>query len=166
MANIPETQNPLLVNYFQFIMDRVPNMVFFCQSVNLPSIGFGVAEQPTILGHPVKVPTGAFRFDDLELTFRVDENMTNWLELHNWIKQSGNYDDANNTLPYNQKTSPATLLITNSAYKPKLKIQFKHVFPNYVSGIKFSVTTPTSTEAIATAKFTHSGYSIEKLETP
>ena len=140
-------------------------MVYFCQSANLPGIGFGVAEQPTTLGHPVKVPTGAFRFDDLDLTFRVDENLTNWLELHNWIKTTGNYTDDANTLPYERKTSDATLLITNSVYKPKIKIHFKQVFPQFLSGINFAVNTPTATEALASVKFAHTGYTVERLET-
>jgi hypothetical protein len=162
----PDTHNALLVNYFQFILDRVPNMVYFCQTANLPGIGFGVADQPTSLGHPVKIPTGAFRFEELELTFRVDENLNNWLELHDWIRTTGNYTSDQSTLPYSQKTSGATLLITNSSYKPKIKIQFKHVFPQFVSGIKFAVNTPTSVEALATVKFAHTGYTIERLETP
>jgi hypothetical protein len=157
--------NPLLVNYFQFILDRVPNMVYFCQSANLPGIAFGVAEQPTTLGHPVKVPTGAFRFEDLDLTFRVDENLTNWLEIHNWIKTTGNYNDDANTLPYNKKTSDATLIITNSVYKPKIKIHFKQVFPQFLSGINFAVNTPTATEALASVKFAHTGYNVERLAT-
>jgi len=161
----PKTHNVLLVNYFQFILDKVPNMVYFCQTANLPGIGFGVADQPTNLGHPVKIPTGAFRFEELELTFRVDEDLRNWLELHEWIKTTGNYISDHSTLPYSQKTSGATLLITNSSYKPKIKVQFKHVFPQTVSGIKFSVNTPTSTEALATVKFAHTGYTIERLET-
>ena len=171
MTDQPTSQNPLLVNYFQFVLDRVPNMVYFCQSVTLPGIGYGVADQPTILGHPVKIPTGAFRFEDLLLTFRVDENMTNWLELHTWIRTTGNYEDDAGALPYHAKgksglgkTSDATLLITNSAYKPKLKVHFKNVFPQYVSGINFAVTATTSTEAVATVKFAHTGYDIERLE--
>ena len=172
MTSCSPSNNPLLVNYFQFILDRVPNMTYFCQSVNLPGIGFGVANQPTILGHPVKIPTGAFRFEDLELSFKVDESMSNWLELHTWIRTTGNYKDAATTLPYHEtrftlgKTSDATLLITNSAYKPKLKVHFKNVFPQYVSGINFLVNAATSTEAIATAKFAHTGYDIETLDTP
>ena len=67
---------------------------------------------------------------------------------------------------YNQKKSDATLLITNSSYKPKLKVHFKHVFPQYVSGINFAVNAPSSTEAIATVKFAHTGYTIERLESP
>ena len=161
MTTCNTPSNPLLVNYFQFILDRVPNMVYFCQSVNLPGIGFGVQDQPTVLGHPVKIPTGAFRFEDLEVTFRVDENLTNWRELHEWIRTTGNYSDASNTLVYNKKTSDATLLITNSAFVPKYKIHFKNVFPQYISGINFTVNAPSSTEVIASAKFAHTGYTVE-----
>jgi hypothetical protein len=164
MASTTGTHNPLLVNYFEFIMDRIPTVTYFCQSIKLPGIGFGVTEQPTILGHPVKVPTGAFRFEELELTYRVDEDFTNWLELQNWIKTTGNYTSDCGTLPYNQKTTDATLLITNSSYKPKLKIHFKQVFPQYVSGINFFVTAPSSAEVVASVKFAHSGYTIERLE--
>ena len=163
MTTCNPPSNPLLVNYFQFILDRVPNMVYFCQSVNLPGIGFGVADQPTVLGHPVKVPTGAFRFEDIELTFRVDENMTNWREIYNWIYTTGNYISDAATLPHGKKTSDATLLVTNSAFVPKYKVHFKNVFPVYLGGIEFSVNTPTSTEVVCEAKFTHTGYEIEHI---
>ena len=166
MASSTRSHNPLLVNYFEFILSRTPNIVYFCQSVTIPGIGFGVADQPTIFGHPIKVPTGAFRFEELELTFRVDENLKNWTELHNWIKTTGNYTSDCNTLPYSEKVSDATLLITNSSYRPKIKIHFKNVFPQYVSGIKFAVNTTTTTEVIASVKFAHSGYTVEPLETP
>ena len=166
MASSTRSHNPLLVNYFEFVLNRTPNIVYFCQSVTIPGIGFGVADQPTIFGHPIKVPTGAFRFEELELSFRVNEDFSNWLELYNWIRTTGNFTSDCGTLPYNQKTSDATLLITNSAYTPKFKVHFKQVFPQYVSGIKFFVNASTSTEVIANVKFAHSGYTIEALESP
>ena len=166
MATIPATHNALIVNYFQFVLDRVPNMSYFCQSANLPGIAFGSAEQPTVLGHPVKVPTGAFRFEDLELTFRVDENLTNWREIHNWIKSIGNYDSDEDTLPYDKKTSDADLSITNSSYRPKINIHFKHVFPISLSGLNFITTAIDSMEMTATVKFAFTGYEIKNLVTP
>ena len=166
MATIPATHNALIVNYFQFVLDRVPNMSYFCQSANLPGIAFGSAEQPTVLGHPVKVPTGAFRFEDLELTFRVDENLTNWREIHNWIKSIGNYDSDEDTLPYDKKTSDADLSITNSSYRPKINIHFKHVFPISLSGLNFNTTAIDSMEMTATVKFAFTGYEIKNLVTP
>ena len=154
------THNALQVNYFQFVLDRVPNMIYYCQAANLPGIAFGVAQQPTILGHPVKVPTGAYRFEDLQLFFRVDENLQNWLEIYNWMKETGNYNDANNTEQYIEKTYGARLLITNSSYKPKFAIDFKHVFPTYLSSINFNVTKPRSEEIGCLVKFAFTGYTI------
>jgi len=166
MTGYTGSHNPLLVNYFEFSLDRVPNLVYFCQTIKLPGIGFGSADQPTILGYPVKVPTGAFRFEELDLGYRVDENMFNWTELYNWIKTSGNYIDDSNTLPYKSKTSGASLYITNSAYKRKIEIRFKQVFPIYIGGIQFQVNTPTSIEALSTVKFAHTGYEITRLANP
>lgn len=166
MATDPVTHNALIVNYFQFSLSRVPNMVYFCQSANLPGLAFGSAEQPTVLGHPVKVPTGAFRFEDLELSFRVDENLTNWREIHNWIKTTGNYESDESTLPYEEKTSDARLLITNSSYRPKISINFRHVFPISLSGLNFNTTAQDSFEMTATVKFAFTGYEIQDLITP
>ena len=166
MATDPVTHNALIVNYFQFSLSRVPNMVYFCQSANLPGLAFGSAEQPTVLGHPVKVPTGAFRFEDLELSFRVDENLTNWREIHNWIKTTGNYESDESTLPYKEKTSDARLLITNSSYRPKISINFRHVFPISLSGLNFNTTAQDSFEMTATVKFAFTGYEIQDLITP
>ena len=165
----PETHNPLLVNYFEFVLDRVPNMTFFCQSANLPGLGMGVVQQETPFAYPINVPSGAIRFEELTLSFKVDENLTNWLELYNWIKRSSNYaidcqDSANRYTTYSQKTeSNGSLLITNSSYKPKIKINFLNLFPTSLSGIQFSVALPDSFEAIATVKFIFTSYKIEKL---
>jgi hypothetical protein len=157
------THNTLQVNYFQFILDRVPNMVYFCQTANLPGIGFGLATQPTIMGYPVKVPTGAYRFEELELSFRVDENLSNWLEIYNWMKEIGNYKDATATDKYLEKTNGARLLLTNSSYRPKIAIEFVHVFPTYLSSLTFSTALPQSMEVLASVKFAFTTYNITGL---
>jgi len=163
MAGYTGSHNPLLVNYFQFSLDRSPGLVYFCQTVNLPGIVFGTAEQPTTMGHPVVIPTGAFRFKDLELTFRVDENLKNWTEIYDWIRTSGNYVSDESTLRYNKKTSGASLLITNSTYAPKIRVDFKHVFPKILGDIKFGVNTQYSTEVLSTVVFAHTGYTTTVL---
>jgi hypothetical protein len=160
------SNNPLLSNYFQFTLDRVPNMVYFCQSANIPGIAYGVAEQPTTMGYPVQVPTGAIRFEDLLLTFRVDENLTNWKEIHDWIRTTSNYENDASTLEYSQKASSATLTVTNSSYKPKIAVRFKQIFPKYLSSINFSITEKQSTEVLASVQFAFTGYTIETLDTP
>lgn len=160
------THNALQVNYFKFVLDRVPNMVYFCQTANLPGLAFGVTTQPTSLGYPVQVPTGAYRFENLELSFRVDENIGNWLEIYRWMTDIGNYDDSDGTKKYVDKTSDARLLITNSSYKPKWGVQFAHVFPTYLSSLNFSTTQPQSVEMIAVVRFAFTTYTITGLTGP
>jgi hypothetical protein len=168
MAGYTGTHNTLLTNYHQFVLNRVPTMAYFCQSVNLPGIGMGSVEQPTIFGLPVNVPSGAIRFEDFSITFKVDENLKNWLEIYNWIRGNGNLgEDCTPALPYpNKVDSGGTLLITNSSYKPKLRVNFKHLWPKSLSGIVFSTALPDSVEAVATAVFAYTSHSVERLASP
>jgi hypothetical protein len=162
----PNTHNPLLTNFFQFQLAKVPNIVYFCQAATLPGIGFGEAEQPTILSHPIKVPVGSVRFDNLVLSFKVDEDMNNCLEIHNWIKDNSNYINDSLMTPYPDQASDGQLLITNSSYRPKIKVVFRRLFPIKLSGIQFNTVFPDSAEAVATVEFAFTDYSIERLVNP
>lgn len=168
MQGFTGSHNPLLVNYFEFIMDRVPNMTYFCQTANLPGLGMGSVEQPTIFGVPINQPSGAIRFENLQITFKVDENLSNWLEIYNWIRRSGNLgEDCTPPFSYQEKVeSGGTLLITNSTYRPKIKISFKNLFPVSLSGIQFTSVLPDSMEAVATATFTYTSHKAEILVNP
>ena len=176
MAGFTGSHNPLLSNYFDFTLARIPNMVYFCQAANIPGLNFGTGEQPTIFGYPVKVPMGTFRFENLELTFKVDENMTNWLEIWNWMKSNGNFgssvtssSDGSSGVPcstaYSDKvSSDAVLTLTNSAYSPKISISFKNLFPVSLSGLQFTTALQESAEVLATATFTFTNYDIQVVE--
>jgi len=163
MTNCDTSSNPLLTNYFKFTLSRVPNMTYFCQTANLPGIGFGTALQPTNLGYPIKRPTGAVMFEDLLLTFKVDENLANWRELHNWIYEISNYNDDASTKREPLKTSEANLVVTNSSYRPNYSIIFREIFPVYLSGLDFSVTQPQSTPVVAAVRFSYTDYIVSAI---
>ena len=158
----PETHNALLTNYFQFHIDRVPNIVYFCQTANLPGMNFGEAEQPTIFSHPIKVPIGSVRFLPLVLGFKVDENLQNWLEIHNWMKSNSNYV-SDTQIPYMDQASDGYLLITNSSYKPKIKVQFTRLFPIQLGNIEFNTISPDAKEAVSSVTFSFTDYKIEPV---
>ena len=166
MAGYTGSHNAIQTNYFQFVLDKVPNLVYFCQAVNLPGIQFGTFEQPTILSHPILSPVGSVRFEELVMVFKVDEELKNWLEIHNWILEMSHYIDHNTIKPWQSQRYGGKLLITNSAYKPKFSVSFRAMFPISLSGIPFATNTPDSTEALATVKFGFSDYTVEKLVNP
>jgi hypothetical protein len=84
LENQLENRNFLSPIGFKFVLDRAPKTVFLCQSANIPSIGMGSPEQAT----PFKnIPlSGDVTYEDLTISFLIDENMENYMEIHNWIK--------------------------------------------------------------------------------
>jgi hypothetical protein len=162
----PLSNNALIGNYFQLQIDKIPNVVWFCQSANIPGIKLGEFEQPTTLSHPIRSPVGAIRFDDLDLIFRVDENLKNWLEIHNWLKEMSNYtNDTSFMKPWNQQRSYGVLKVTSSSYRPKIEVKFSALFPISLGGIQFSTVDSDSKEMIAAVKFAYSDYDVRILET-
>ena len=152
--------NPLAVNYFHFEIQRLPGVVFNCTEANLPNLSMAVLEQPTTLGIPVKRPSSKYSFDDFLISFIVDENLTNWLEIYRWMRALGNIDDdcTYNSLAFNSWMTTAILYLTKSTYKDNRKVIFENVFPVALSGLKFSSVAQTYSPQYATARFSYTYY--------
>jgi hypothetical protein len=163
LTDKPENVNYLANNFFQFHIDRIPNFTYFIQSANLPMLSTRSINQPSTLGTFPKIPATNFIFDDLQITFLVDSQMKSWTELYNWMKSIGNLKDTTSQIDHHQKFSDATLLITNSAYKPILKVTYYYIFPNTLGSINFSVTSQTTGSVVCSANFSYSYFEIEEL---
>jgi hypothetical protein len=165
ILNGPENPNLLASNYYFFSIKRIPNFTYFVQSANLPMISTRSINQPTTLGTYPKIPATNYYFDDLQVSFLVNADMKNWLEIYDWLKGIGNLKDDNSNLKYDPAVtteifSEATLLVTNSAYTPILQANFKYVFPKTLGGINFT-TQNTSTDPITcSVNFAYSYYEI------
>ena len=162
-SRTPDSLNPLLPTYFQFSMKRTPAVTYFCQGVNLPGIEVASIEQPTTfrgIPHSPGIPD----YDDLTINFIVDENLSNWLEIYNWMdstvaaKATQNYEK-----DVREHYSDATLTILNSAMQPNLRVEFHNILPISLSALEFDSTTTTPESLIATAVFNFTTYSITKL---
>jgi hypothetical protein len=158
MANTPI--NTLGINYFHFEMQRIPTVIYNCTEVNLPNLTMAAVEQPTTLGIPVKRPIGKYNFEDLTITFMVDENLVNWLEIYRWMRALGNIDDdcTNNSLNFRDWMTTATLYLTKGTYKDNKKVIFYEIFPIGLSGLKFSSTANSAVPQYASARFSYTYY--------
>jgi len=160
----PVNQNFLYPTFFKFDLYRLPTVSYFTTKVNLPDFGFeSVFEQPTRY-IPVRHGPNRVAFATLEISFLVDEDMANWREIYNWIREVGVVEDNLNLNPkYGSLFSDATLMITNSAMNPNVQINFKNIFPISITGFQFdsSVTDPSPFETTAT--FSYDYYTVEKL---
>ena len=150
-------------NYFRFELARIPTVTYFTQEVNLPNIIQETQDQPTIFGIPVKRPIGAYRFENLTVSFLVDEKMTNWFEIYKWMRHLGNIDtdDQNNQLPFDSWMTTAYLYVTKGTYNDFNKVIFNQVFPVALSGLKFTTESSSYIPQKATATFAYTYYSFD-----
>lgn len=134
----PTNKNFLSPLGFKFTIKKTPNVNYFVQSVNLPSITVGSTAMPTPF---VRVPIAGdhLTYGDLTLTFKVDEEMSNYIELFNWVKAIGKPDSYEQYDP-EQVYSDATLTVLSSAYRMKQEIQFYDIFPVDLGGFTFMTT--------------------------
>ena len=125
-------------------------------------MGVSLQSNPTAMD--IKRPGTRHVFGDLSVTFVVDEDMKNWLEIYNWIRDLSNDTNAySDILREDQKTSSALLTVFNSAYKPIIKVYFYHLFPTSLSGIDFDATLPSVDAVAAAATFTFTHYEIQGI---
>ena len=162
---------------FKLVLTKTPKVDFLCQSANIPSISMGTAIQPSYL-KDIPVPGDKVLYDDLTVSFLVDEKMENYLAIHKWItglgypESRGQYDqlrkDDNRTDsiigddgdPRYFEFSDATLQILNSNYKPSVLINFKDAFPISLSTLEFDVSQRDYSFFTASVTFKYTIFSI------
>ena len=154
----PDNNNFLSPLGFRFIIDKLPIVNYYCQSASLPSVSLQETEIPNPL---VRIPLAGTKltYAPLDIRFRVDEDMNNYLEIYNWMTGLGTpedtkqYKDLNKT-GGNRPTagtgkmgnvmqgvfSDGTLVVLTSAQNPNKRIQFVDLYPINLSPIQFDVT--------------------------
>ena len=128
--------NFLAPNNFEFTIDRLtyPNASFLITDVDLPSFSIGTADLASSFRvspfHSDKVT-----YDRLSLTFIVDENMVNYLEIHDWMLAQVIQDDI---YPEDSKRRDCKLIVNSSHNNKVRNITFVDAFPVDISPISFS----------------------------
>lgn len=158
----PKNLNPLYPTYFQFTLKRTPTITYFCQGANLPGMNINMIPQATRF---VDIPhsAGSPEFDDLTINFMVDEELTNWLEIWNWIRTISNTKDHTEYIDADEHYSDATLSLLNSSMTPKIRVEFRNIIPTSISALEFDSTVSNPDPLIATATFKYTTYEITKL---
>jgi hypothetical protein len=149
----PSNKNFLSPLGFKFSIKKTPHVNYFVQNVNLPGVSLGSASIPTPF---VKVPLAGdhIGYGDLQITFKVDEDMANYLEIFNWIKTIGFPDSYSQYNPA-EVYSDATLTVLSSAMNPKFDITFVDLYPMDLGGFMFNSTAADVDyiETVATFRF-------------
>ena len=89
----PLNRQPTKLDYtsptqFRFLINQLPKVQYFTVSANVPGITLGDATYATPL-KDIPLPGEKLTYDDLNITFIVDENLENYIEIHNWLASLG-----------------------------------------------------------------------------
>lgn len=163
----PATQNFLSPVGFRFILSRSPEINYFIQHVDIPDMTMDVAVPQTPFNR-IQYPGEKVTYGDLTITFKVDENLTNFLHIYNWMsdlsKQNNfnGYRAAATAAPGTMAGvfSDATLVVMTSSYNANKQVVFKNIFPTHLTGLTFDSTMNDITYLQATATFAMQKYEI------
>jgi hypothetical protein len=153
---------------FKFSLAKEPKVAFFCNAARIPEITLGTAIQPTYL-KDLDIPEDKLTFGDLNLKFLVDENLENYMAVHNWMTGLGFpetamqfrdliTDDGYRDLKY--QFSDGTLRILNSNFNDAALINFKDLFPVSLSSLEFDATQTDIQYFTADVSFKYTVYTI------
>ena len=167
-ANQIQNRNFLSPVGFKFTLAKTPKVNFFCNSSRIPEINLGVANQPTYL-KDLDIPGDKLTYGDLTLRFLVDENLENYMAIHNWMTGLGfpettqdfkdlTTNDGQRDLE--EQFSDGNLQILNSNFRPVANVKFFNLFPVSLTSLDFDATEADIQYFTAEASFKYTVYNI------
>ena len=188
----PDKQDYASPVQFRFKCTKLPLVEFFVQSVNLPGINLGSAQQTNPL-YDIPLPGDKITYASLDLSFVVDENLNNYKEIHDWILGLGfpsnhtQFQDlqtagsdrfpgstrstaatgTNTPQPLNEGGiySDATLTVLNSKNIAKTEIRFENVYPTSLGSLSYDVRATDVDYLNASVSFNYMNYNIVQIST-
>ena len=189
------TREPSVLDYaspvqFRFKCSKLPTVEFFCQTANIPGIGLGEAVIDTPL-KSIPFPGDKVTYQDLAISFLVDENLNNYKEIHDWIIGLGapqnhtQFSDLRATssdrfpgtsssnaitgqapadpLPEGGMYSDATLTVLNSKNIAVTEIRFHNIFPTSLGSLSYDVQASDVNYLQSSVDFSYMYYEIVQL---
>ena len=188
----PVSRQPTKLDYasptqFRFGIHQLPKVEFFGTAVNLPGISLGISQQPTPFKN-IPIMGDKLEYENLTLTFIVDEYLENYVSLHNWMKGIGfpttrqefrTFRDVTSNTPASGKTQPvdlvgkaipdkalysdAYLMVLSNKNNPIVEISFHDIFPVSLGALEFTQSVTDIEYMTATAEFAYEIYEINTL---
>lgn len=164
-------------NNFRLLIDKVPTVEYYIQSVNIPGLSFTETISAAGVGLDAFFPGDKVSFESLSVSFLVDEDLANFKEMYDWMNAivpvadptdyanftgtqktaTGEYSNVTNDLA---QYSDITIVVNTNKNIPNKFFRFHDAFPISLSGIELQ--SGAETEAVvATVEFRFTYYDIE-----
>jgi len=171
-SNQPENRSFLSPLGFQFAIQRLPNVTYFCTKAGIPDITLGQID--TVDNTFIKLPTPGDKlsFGTLDLTFRIDEDLSNYQEIYDWLIglgfpdnfgqraqfQSGNMYESDNVF------SDASLMVMTAANVPNVEVKFIDLYPASITALEFDIEATDVEYMTATATFVYRKFELTAIK--
>ena len=190
----PLNRQPTKLDYssptqFRFIINQLPKVEYFTVAGNIP----GLTLDEIDLGTPLKnIPLmgNKLTYEDLTITFIVDEDLQNYIEMHTWLTSIGfpkdrsqfrefrsetsnvktstrgeskDIGDVKASTPELSMTSDAVMTILTNKNNPVVECRFADVFPTSLSGLTYSQNQTDVDYLTAEVNFKYQIYEIKTL---
>ena len=177
---VPASTSTLNPSGFFFSIQKFPEISYFIQEAPLPGISLGQALQVSSV-HDIKTPGETLEYQDITISFLVDEYMDNYKAIHDWMvglgfpeqhKQFRDFmSDSRNAAAYkgsdaSRSVSDCFLTIMNNDNVASHRFSFVDAFPTELSGLTFQSTASDVQYLVATVTLAYSYYTITNVELP
>ena len=185
----PDKLDYLSPTQFRFGIHQLPKVQFFTTSVNIPGINMGEALFPTPF-KDIPIMGDKLTYENLEISFIVDEFLENYQSLHEWLTAIGfpknrqQFSDfkSNTSNTPGSKVNPSTdrigapspanalfsdvyLMVLSNKNNPIIQIDFHNAYPVALGPIQFTNDATDVSNIIATATFSYQIYEFITLNT-
>ena len=193
----PLSRQPTKLDYasptqFKFGIVQLPKVEFFTTSATLPGINMGSAVFPTPY-KDIPVMGDKLTYDNLSVSFLVDEHLENYISLHEWMTAIGFPENRSQFSTFRSSTSntptetrakndqqptiglveastpdrsmygDATLTILTNKNNPIVEVRFRDVYPVSLSALQYDQS-PTDVQYLtADVDFDYTIYEIVTL---
>jgi hypothetical protein len=161
ITNIPENQNFQNPIKFNLVIPKLPYTSYFAQSVNLPAPNLGVTEVPSPF-KTVPIPGDHIVYNDLQVTFKIDEDWNSYKECYDWLIALGFPDNYDQYQEEDRYTDASIVALTNSNIA-NVRFDIKRMFITSLSDPIFDTRYTNIPYLVSTATFKFKSYTITKL---
>ena len=150
---------------FRFNLLKVPNVEFFVTSVNIPGINFTGDATMNTRFKSIAFMGDTIDFADLELTFLVNQDLSNYREIFDWMTGLGFPDsyEQRKAVNKNQPYSDASLIIMTAQYQPHIEVKFIDLYPTNLASLEFDISGSDIEYLTGDVTFTYRSYEISTI---
>ena len=109
LSRQPDNLDYLSPTQFKFNIHQLPKVEFFCTAANVPAINLCEAIFPTPYKQ-IPVMGDTLTYDNLSISFIVDENLENYIELHEWLTAIGFPKDREQFTTFRSSTADSPVI--------------------------------------------------------